>query len=97
MTTFSSRLLIRMLEAAKINVTKPYKPRRLELDPVHRMARQLHKLRMRNPQEKRKAKLRRVKYVRKNRQALEKRSEFVKKAKDRMPKPFDPTKHRESK
>ena len=41
-------------ETARINPTKTYKPRRLKMDPIHRMARQLYKMKVKNPSFKRK-------------------------------------------
>ncbi len=72
------------LVEAKINPTKPYRPRRLKLDPVHRMARQLYKMKARNPNFVRKRKLYRKLYTRKNKMLLEKRKDFVKNARHRM-------------
>lgn len=69
---------------AKINPTKPYKPRRLKLDPIHRMARQLYKMKSRNPNFQRKRKLYRKLYNRKNKMLLERRQDFVKNARHRM-------------
>lgn len=71
-------------EEAAPNPTKPYKPRRLKLDPIHRMARQLYKMKIKNPDFVRKQKLRQKLYRRKNKQLLERRADFVKKARDRM-------------
>ncbi len=70
--------------SAAINPTKPYKPRRLKLDPIHRMARVLYKMRSKNPQFKRDRKLYQKMYRRKNKMLLERRKDFVKKARDRM-------------
>jgi hypothetical protein len=67
-----------------VNPTKPYKPRKLKLDPIHRMARTLYKMRARNPQFKRDQKLYQKAYKRKNKMLLERRKDFVKKARDRM-------------
>lgn len=71
-------------ETAKPNPTKVYKPRRLKLDPIHRMARMLYKMRVRNPAFVRKRKLYQKIYRRKNKLLLERRADFVKKARDRM-------------
>lgn len=71
-------------ETARINPTKTYKPRRLKLDPVHRMARQLYKMKVKNPAFKRKQTLYRKLYRRKNKMLLKRRHEFVNKARDRM-------------
>ncbi len=70
-----------------INVTKRYKPRRLKTDPISRLSRQLYKLKSKNPVIKRKRDLYEKKYRRINKQALERREEFVRKAKERLPKP----------
>lgn len=67
-----------------VNPTKPYKPRKLKLDPIHRMARVLYKMRAKNPQFKRDQKLYQKAYKRKNKMLLERRKDFVKKARDRM-------------
>ena len=67
-----------------VNPTKPYKPRKLKLDPIHRMARTLYKMKARNPQFKRGQKLYQKTYKRKNKMLLERRKDFVKKARDRM-------------
>lgn len=72
------------IETSAVNPTKPYKPRKLKLDPIHRMARVLYKMRARNPQFKRDKKLYQKTYKRKNKMLLERRKEFVKKARDRM-------------
>lgn len=71
-------------ETAKPNPTKPYKPRRLKLDPIHRMARTLYKMKAKNPNFIRKRKLYRKLYTRKNKMLLERRKDFVKKARHRM-------------
>jgi hypothetical protein len=72
------------VETTAVNPTKPYKPRKLKLDPIHRMARLLYKMRAKNPQFKRDRKLYQKTYKRKNKMLLERRKEFVKKARDRM-------------
>lgn len=71
-------------ETARPNPTKPYKPRRLKLDPIHRMARTLYKMKAKNPNFVRKRKLYRKLYTRKNKMLLERRKDFVKKARHRM-------------
>jgi hypothetical protein len=76
-----------VLEESDIKINKPYKRRRLKLDPVHRLGRQVYKLKKRNPAFKRKQKLYQKKYRQKNKMALKRRSTFVKNAKKRMPKP----------
>jgi len=68
-----------------INVTKPYKRRRLKMDPVHVMQRKVNKMKSRNPNVRRKAAIYRKKYVRRNKMALEKRSKFVRKAQKHLP------------
>lgn len=83
-------------ELADINVTKTYKRRKLKLDPIHRLARQLHKLRARDPKYKQKQKVYRKKYRQKNKQALKRRAKYVEMLKKRMPKPVGPTNHRKS-
>lgn len=81
-------------EIAKINVTKPYKRRILKMDPIHRLARQVNKLKSKLPQEKRKREVYRKKYKLKNKMALQRRSKFVREAKKRMSKPVGPKPHR---
>lgn len=86
-----SRLLVASLgavavaEVARINVTKPYKPRRLKMDPVSTMRRRLYQLTTKDPKTVRKRELYRKVYTRKNKQLLDRRREFVNKAKDRLP------------
>lgn len=65
------------LEEARINVTKPYKPRKLKTDPAHRLLRQVYKLQSVNPTLKQKRNKYRKQYERKNKRALELRREFV--------------------
>lgn len=74
-------------ETSDLHPNKPYKRRRLKLDPVHRLGRQLYKLKKKNPGLKRKRQLYQKQYRRKNKNALKRRSEFVRKAKKRLPKP----------
>lgn len=74
-------------ETADIHPNKPYKRRRLKLDPAHRLGRQLYKLKKKNPAAKRKRQLYQKKYRQKNKNALKRRAEFVKHAKKRLPKP----------
>lgn len=64
-------------EVADINVNKPYKPRRLKTDLVHKMARQIYKMKSRDPKFKRSRALYNKMYRRKNRLALDRRSKFV--------------------
>jgi hypothetical protein len=68
-----------------INVYKPYKRRRLKLDPVSVLRRRLYKMVMRNPQTKRKRDLYQKMYRRKNKRDLERRAEHVEKVKKRLP------------
>lgn len=72
------------LEEAKPNPTKPYKRRILKLDPIHQMARRLYKMKVKNPNFVRKRKIYRKLYTRKNKMLLERRHDFVKKARHRM-------------
>lgn len=67
-----------------IKVTRQYKPRRLKMDMEHIKRRRLDKLKRKNPQWKRKNKLTRVKYMRKQGRGLKKRSDFVRKQRKRM-------------
>jgi hypothetical protein len=68
-----------------INVTKPYKPRRLKTDPISVMTRRLYKLKSKNPAFKRKRELYQKKYKLKNKQGLKKRQDFVRKIRERLP------------
>lgn len=74
----------RPIQRKGINITKPYKPRRLKQDPASRMARKLTEIRSRDPEYKRKQREYRKEYERKNKMALEKRGEFVRKQKKMM-------------
>lgn len=69
---------------ARINVTKPYRPRRLKQDPASRMARKVTEIRSRDPEHMRKKAKYRKEYVRKNKDLLKKRGEFVRKQKKMM-------------
>jgi hypothetical protein len=71
-------------QVAKPNPTKPYKPRRIKQDPIHKMARMLYRMKIRSPAFVRKQKLRQKLYRRKNKLLLQRRAEFVNKARDRM-------------
>lgn len=64
-------------EVSAIKINKPYKPRILKNDLAHRMARQVYKMKARNPAFKRKAKLYRKKYLQKNGRNLKMRSQRV--------------------
>lgn len=68
-----------------INVTKPYKPRRLKTDPISVMTRRLYKLKSKNPTFKRKHDLYQKKYRLKNKLGLKKRQDFVQKIRKRLP------------
>lgn len=73
-------------ETSTINVTKPYKRRlRLKQDPISVMRRRLYKLTTRDPKITRQRKLARKVYNRKNKSLLERRAEFVKNYKKRLP------------
>lgn len=73
-------------ETSTINVTKPYKRRlRLKQDPISVMRRRLYKLTTRDPKISRQRKLTRKVYNRKNKSLLERRADFVKKYKERLP------------
>lgn len=74
-------------EVSAINVRKTFKYRRLKQDPVSKMARRLYKLKSRNPEFKRKAKIYRKKYMRENKMDLKRRAEVVKEMKKRLPDP----------
>lgn len=76
-----------LLAEARINVTKPFKYRKLKRDPVHTLKRRIYKMETRDPKIKRKRSLYKKIYTRKNKQLLKKRHEFVKKAKERLPPP----------
>lgn len=75
------------VEEARINVTKPYKRRRLKMDPISTMRRRLYKLTTRDPKITRKRKLYQKLYRRKNKQALERREDYVEKVKKNLPPP----------
>jgi hypothetical protein len=66
---------------SRINVTKPYKPRKLKNDPYHTLMRRAQKLKRPNPAAKAKSERTRKLWVQRNKQALKRRSEFVRKAK----------------
>lgn len=72
-------VLANVLEEARIKVNKPYKPRKLKTDQVHRLQRQIYKLKKRDPTLKVKRERYRQKYERKNKRALELRRDFVQK------------------
>lgn len=74
-----------MAETAAINVTKPYKPRKLKNDAVHRLARQVYKLKSKNPQFKAKMKKYSKQYRLKNKMGLKRRAEKVRDAKQHLP------------
>lgn len=74
-------------ETSRINPTKPYKRRRLKMDPISTMRRRLYKMTTRDPKIVRKRQLYRKLYNRKNKQLLKKRGEFVREAKKRLPPP----------
>lgn len=73
----AARVLANLLEEARINVTKPYKPRKIKTDPAHRLKRQVYKIEKMNPTLKRKREKYRKVYERKNKRALQLRREFV--------------------
>lgn len=72
-------------EVARINPAKPYKRRRLKMDPIHVMKRRISKMESRDPKIKRKRSLYRKLYNRKNKQLLKRRAEFVREAQKRLP------------
>lgn len=72
------------ISLARINVTKPYRPRRLKQDPASRLARKVTEIRSRDPEYKRKKAKYRKEYVRKNKDLLKKRGEYVRKYKKLM-------------
>lgn len=76
-----------LVEEARINPSKPYKRRRLKMDPVSVMRRRITKMQSRDPKLKRKRSLYRKMYNRKNKMLLKRRAEFVREAKKRMPPP----------
>lgn len=80
LSVLTARLVI---ELSRINVTKPYKPRKLKKDPEHTLKRKAYEIEHRDPSEKMKDKKYRIKYERENRQALKKRREFVRQEKKR--------------
>lgn len=76
-TASLSRLVDRLFSA--VNPTAPYKPRKLLNDPYHTALRRARKLRPKNTSKEAQKRLTRKKWVQKNRVALKKRSEFVRK------------------
>jgi hypothetical protein len=64
-------------EESAINIHKPYKPRKLKTDMVHRMARQIYKTKKRDPAFKRKRALYRKKYLQRNGRNLKRRADYV--------------------
>jgi hypothetical protein len=68
-------------EEARINVTKPYKPRKLKQDQYHRMVRDAQKYKPDDSAKDAKNKRVRDKWVQKNKPDLERRAEFVRKQK----------------
>jgi len=58
----------------------PFKKRILKNDPIHRLERQAYKLRMKNPQEKRQAEIRRKAYYRINKNKMKRYNKLYRKA-----------------
>lgn len=75
------------VEEAAIRVNKPYKRRKLKTDPISVMRRRLYKLSTKDPKLQRKRKIYQKLYRRKNKQALERRADYVNKVKQRLPSP----------
>ena len=75
-------LLQRFPVLGAININKPYKPRKIKQDPAHRLKRQAYKIEHLNPAVKREERKGRKIYNRKNKMALKRRREFVRKARD---------------
>lgn len=71
-------------EVALIQVTKPYKPRKLKQDPASRLRRQAYKYSSKNPNWQRKRKIYRKKFLQKNKHLLKRRHEFVRKTRKAM-------------
>lgn len=67
-----------------INISKPYKPRKIKNDMIHKLGRQLYKLKAKNPGWERKTALYRKKYLQKNGRALKRRHEYVEGVRQRM-------------
>ena len=65
---------------AAVNPTKPYKPRKLKMDPYHVTMRKANKLRVPNSAKKAAAERNRKLWEQRDAQALKKRSQFVRKA-----------------
>lgn len=65
---------------AAVNPTKPYKPRKLKTDPYHTMMRRANKLKRTPAAKKAAAKRSRKLWEQRNKQALKKRTVFVRKA-----------------
>ena len=72
------------VETSDINVNKQWKPRRLKTDSVHRLARQVYKLKAKNPTLKRKRQVYQKLYRRKNKIALHRRSKKVNQMKQHL-------------
>lgn len=66
---------------AAINVFKPYKPRKLKNDSYHRLMREARKKRPKNGMLEAQRKRVRDKWVKRNKPALLKRAQFVRKQK----------------
>ena len=75
---------ILLLEAtylfAAVNPTKPYKPRKLKTDPYHTMMRRANQMKVTPAAKKAAAARSRKLWAQRNKQALKKRSAFVRKA-----------------
>lgn len=68
-------------EESRINVNKPYKPRRLKQDQYHKLMRQANEHRPPNGIKKNEHKRTREKWERENKVDLKRRGEFVRKQK----------------
>jgi hypothetical protein len=68
-------------EEARIDIDKPYRPRKLKTDQSHKLAREAYKLRPQDSARDAREKRTRDKWERDNKPDLKKRAEFVRKQK----------------
>ena len=69
---------------AAVNPTKPYKPRKLKTDPYHTMMRKANKLKRPSAAKKAASARSRKQWLLRNKQALQKRSAFIRKARKNL-------------
>lgn len=70
-------MLNRLPVQAKINISKPYKPRKLKTDQYHRMLRQARQHKPKNSQQEAKRQRSREKWLRRNATQLKRRAQIV--------------------